>query len=1159
MTLRIGDVEFPRELINAHESGQLVLFVGAGASMGPPSSLPSFWGLTELIRDESQLTEVIGSLDGKALDELLGRVEDEFDVDVHLRAAAHIGREDSHPNPLHEAIASLASSRTVRIVTTNYDQHIIDALNSPVTEYLAPALPMGDNFTGLVYLHGCLRQGPDKLIITDRDFGRAYLTEAWAARFLERMFAAHPVLFIGYSHNDVIMKYLARGLGRSRDRYILTDQPQSPTWKQLNITPIEYCSAESHQALVQAISGWASQAGMGLLDHQQQIRTLVENQPPPRVPEDVSYLQTVVAHHETVALFTKYARGEAWLSWTSGRPEFQRLFDRSADPTSVTGHLANWFATNFITDELSDRALAIAREAGGHLGPDLREAVGRRLLSFEESLPAEIRPWLVLLVRDTADRPRDYLDFLLPKCSLTHDPDSTVLLFSHQTEPQLRLNRSAYGGSRFELRLRGDDRQLQTSWDEVFRPHLPTAADQLLAVVDQQLRRAHREFTIVEGPSAARSLSRTQMMIAPGPDSPAYRGPLRFLIDAARDCVETLLNSNNAYAYSQLEAWAASDAPLLRRLAIYGWIRRTDIDPTEKLSWLLNQHWVIDDDLRSEVTELIAHAVPNAETSVADRLVNEIVTAAGDDNVATHKTFRMLQWVHQHAPDLISAESALSALAAGHPDLQAALSVTDVPGIDSSAPITADELHRLIESDLLAAVVLLEEHAIPAGAVDAQRWFDMSAVVRQLAQQWPDSGLALLETVNAETVSGTELIRQIITGWSDSQVSARQAARILDQIASLELPPIVDAVTGLLSGLNANPDNASGWRRQTRSRYLAVNCWDEIKPTAPPTMAGRDWVETALNHPAGHLALFWAAVVYDHWRDNSTARDGLAEPMATQLEIMLSCTDFRGFMVEVVFASQLRLFHDVDPAWCIQNLMPLLGWTDESRAVRAWEGYLWTAKLNDPLLAAGLLEQMLTAVEHRSDLTKEHGQVLLDALAEVAVKSETDPGTWIPRFIRQSTLDDRVAWAEHIADVLNELPTEHVEQQWKRWMRSYWQRRLQSVPRRMNTQEASAMARWAVYLGDSLSEGIELATRHRAGLPQHSPLLHALTEERITSEPEQFAHLVVHVLAGTQMPFYEGYELPQLFDRLTTLGASRPSLDSIAEQAMRLGISLLEA
>ncbi len=66
----------------------------------------------------------------------------------------------------------------------------------------------------MVYLHGRLDQEHHRLIVTDEDFGKAYLTDAWAARFLDRMFGEYPVLFfVGYSHNDTIMKYLARGLG----------------------------------------------------------------------------------------------------------------------------------------------------------------------------------------------------------------------------------------------------------------------------------------------------------------------------------------------------------------------------------------------------------------------------------------------------------------------------------------------------------------------------------------------------------------------------------------------------------------------------------------------------------------------------------------------------------------------------------------------------------------------------------------------------------------------------------------------------------------------------------------------------------------------------------------------------------------------------------
>jgi len=108
VTVQFGDVEIPRELINAHEAGELVIFVGAGASMGPPSNLPSFSGLTEIIRDETQLKDVVGDLRNQPLDEIMGDIEEKYDVDVHLRAAVHTGKKSSLPNALHHAVADLA-------------------------------------------------------------------------------------------------------------------------------------------------------------------------------------------------------------------------------------------------------------------------------------------------------------------------------------------------------------------------------------------------------------------------------------------------------------------------------------------------------------------------------------------------------------------------------------------------------------------------------------------------------------------------------------------------------------------------------------------------------------------------------------------------------------------------------------------------------------------------------------------------------------------------------------------------------------------------------------------------------------------------------------------------------------------------------------------
>ena len=45
------DVVLPRDLITAHRKGDLVIFVGAGASMDPPARLPSFKELTRRLAE----------------------------------------------------------------------------------------------------------------------------------------------------------------------------------------------------------------------------------------------------------------------------------------------------------------------------------------------------------------------------------------------------------------------------------------------------------------------------------------------------------------------------------------------------------------------------------------------------------------------------------------------------------------------------------------------------------------------------------------------------------------------------------------------------------------------------------------------------------------------------------------------------------------------------------------------------------------------------------------------------------------------------------------------------------------------------------------------------------------------------------------------------
>ena len=54
--MRIGGVDFPDPLLNALRDGRLVVFAGAGVSMGPPANLPGFHELARQIAEGTGLT-----------------------------------------------------------------------------------------------------------------------------------------------------------------------------------------------------------------------------------------------------------------------------------------------------------------------------------------------------------------------------------------------------------------------------------------------------------------------------------------------------------------------------------------------------------------------------------------------------------------------------------------------------------------------------------------------------------------------------------------------------------------------------------------------------------------------------------------------------------------------------------------------------------------------------------------------------------------------------------------------------------------------------------------------------------------------------------------------------------------------------------------------
>ena len=262
--MKIAAIDFPSPLLSALRAGELVIFAGAGVSMGEPACLPSFKELAEKI---AQGTDKVLQ-DGEPEDRFLGRLHNDG-VKVHERAVRVLSRNNPQPTDLHRDLLRLyrKDDEQVRVVTTNFDllfeEAAQDVFSAVPKVSQAPELPRGRDFNGIAHIHGDLKH-PQGIVLTDEDFGRAYITDAWARNFLVELFRNFPVLFVGYSHNDIILTYLARALssGETKPRFALTDDSDLQRWELLGIKPIIYpkSGAKDHSRLYEGVRRLADRA-----------------------------------------------------------------------------------------------------------------------------------------------------------------------------------------------------------------------------------------------------------------------------------------------------------------------------------------------------------------------------------------------------------------------------------------------------------------------------------------------------------------------------------------------------------------------------------------------------------------------------------------------------------------------------------------------------------------------------------------------------------------------------------------------------------------------------------------------------------------------------------------------------------------------------------
>lgn len=1154
---RLGNIDFDDQILDAIKDGKLVVFAGAGISMGPPSSLDNFWKLAEKIALNTGLTPEL------PLDRFLGVLQHRG-VAVHQRAVELLSPEGSAPNDLHRDLIRLFGAvDRIKLVTTNFDLHFETAAQevygSSPEIYRAPALPLGYGFHGIVHVHGALPHASD-VVLTDSDFGRAYLTEGWARRFLLDVFRTHTVLFIGYSHDDIVMNYLARALPAdgSAARYALTETEGN--WNLLGIQAIRFVKGEGAEAfreLYQGVAKLAERVARGALDWQSRMLELV-GRAPPVDPELVGEIEQALRDVSTCRLFTNVARDVSWPKWLDGRKYLEALFQPGA-LSEREGQLAFWLAQHYAVDHFDECFDLIA----GHdlqLNPVLWYAVGREL-GLEREKPIEtatLRRWILLLLGSAPERAdRHVLMWLVGRCEALGLVDDALSIFLQMCVHKFELKRG-YGWreseddedrSRLtaECSLQIDHWSLNEAYENQIQPHLAELAQPLLSGLIHRFERMHADLTAWSG---ARdewdSMSYRRSAIEPH-EQDRYTEASDVLIDAARDALEWLGANHPAQLDARIEYLSSSRLPLLRRLAVHAVASHPGKSADERFAWV-GSHVGLDSLAEHhEVHRLAALNYPGATDAARQTLIEAIVATgfedAGNRSAEAHAQrfqFDWLSWLLAAKPDCALAADALAPIRARfpqwivseHPDLT---HWTGGGWVGSKSPWSTEQLVAQLPSEQLDD--LLEFRGTD---FDGPSREGLLSAVRDAAKSVPDWGFQLIAQLEQRALWSSDLWSATLQGFQDAELGSTQWRGLLEAVSRNDLhTEHARDIADILLRLVKDGGKPFASELLTTANPIAEHLWAALEPDDDADF-DNDWLTRAINRPGGVLAEYWLAALSLTLKGKEGVDWAMPSYYREQLTAAIHDRTSKGAHARSILASQAAFLFRLDEAWVREHLIPLFQDADSRIFAQAWHGFLAWGRLYPPL-AEALMPAFLAAVARAPADLPEHHERLIEFYAALCVFHVDNPlHELLPNLFQHGAEEDRARFASQIEHMLRQLDPPGIDKVWEGWLSRYWQDRLQGVLAPLVPEECREMVEWLPHLGAHFPEGVQLATRMPALPAEHSHVLFELrTSDLVTRFQEATAQLLIYLSDGVA-----GYELAYL-----TEVAAR--LDALPEPVLR--------
>ena len=1124
--------------------------------MPEPAGLPSYSRLAEEIARGSGET----GEQGEAEDRFLGRLHDKGQ-EVHIQAAQVLKEKDPLPSSLHHDLTALYRNlECLRIVTTNFDTLFEKAAKERFGAlpevFQAPALPLGIDFNGIVHVHGSIHK-PRDMVLTDVDFGRAYLTEGWARGFLLNLFRTFPVLFVGYGHNDTVMNYLSRALptDQTRSRFILAGETETKRWNTLRVEPVIFpqTSKQDYSGLYEGVSGLAKYATRGTLDWRTTITEIAKN-PPSLDQEDMDAVGDGLSDPARTRFFTEAASHVAWVRWLDDNSHLDNLF-RAGPPPPMEGPtsiLGWWLARTFSKDQ-SDELFRIISKHGMDIHPGFWEALTWAVGSPEHTpyQAGTLSRWVSLLLETAPSQTDTHLLLQLgERCTEADLPESLLEVFRQmsavrsQVRERITFSQDDPGpATTVEITELHGQWELNELWEKGLKPNLDNVAEPLLDQLTESFTTRHR--TLKAWQAAEKDWdpdSFGRSAIEPHEQN-AHPEAIDVLVDAARDCLEYLATKQPDAVASRSDQLIRSEAPLLQRLATHTLRIRHDLTPTAKVDWVIDKIGLHDRQAHHELFLLMWDVYPHAELEQRQAILEEVSKFdlprhEGEDMARTiaYQQFTWFTWLSEADPACDLVRKRVEDIQEQYPEFKprewAPFPRYHTGGfVSHTSPWSVDELLSKPAKKWVAK--LLSFQAPDQFELERTNRIGLGNSVEEAANRNFQWGIELADNLSQTECWDTDLWPSLMKSWACQRGEVEQL-QVLDRLLQRELQESnIRAIAETLKILIREGNLSHGSGLLSKANQVAAAAWESIGENEP-LGAMEDWYGRAINHPAGMLTEFWMHSISSWYNEQDPRPERISEEYLGFMHKVVTDESTAGKLGKSAIARQLRFLTAVDEEWVAEHLMPLFDSENKDDRLAVWEASLYDGL--SPRVAEILGTPLLKALSDINELfppgSRSRDRLIMRFTALVTHFVDQTLEKWIPTFFANANEKDRREFASGIGNNLRPLENGPQQDLWDRWLRKYWENRLNGTPAPLDPSEATVMLYWLPHLQDLYPEAVELAVRAPSLSSNFGPATHLRgIKEKAESHPESAARLLIF-LAEPDLPRHAWLGGTELIEKL---------------------------